>query len=66
MSKRDVERRLEDLEEGPKGEYPKPSLAELLSYEWECVDERRNLYRSKDTNQIRHHDPEAFRAVLED
>jgi hypothetical protein len=54
QSKREIERTLEDLEENPANEYPTVSLAELLAYEWETVDEERNLERRQDTGEVYH------------
>ncbi|MDG5821845.1 hypothetical protein [Natronococcus sp. A-GB7] len=44
--KRNIERRLNDLEES-EAEYPKATLCEIFGYleSWETVDEERNLVR---------------------
>lgn len=51
-SKREIEQQLEDIEEGPPGEYPTVDLALVLSCEWETVDKERNLKRRQDTGEV--------------
>jgi len=58
-SKRDIEQTLEEIEDAPPGEYPVlDTLAELLAYDWEVVDEENNLWERQDTGQIYHHPQE--------
>ena len=51
-SRREIERELDDIEEGSSGEYPTVDLALLLSYDWEAVDKERNLKRRQDTGEV--------------
>jgi len=56
-SKREIERQLEEIEEGPPGEYPTVTLCEIFSCEWETVDEERRLERRQDTGEIYYFPP---------
>lgn len=54
-SKREIEQRLEELDTDPADEYPTVTLAGLLAWEWESVDEERNLKRRQETGEIYYH-----------
>jgi len=51
-SRREIEQTLEEIEEGPPGEYPTVDLALALSCDWETVDKERNLKRRQDTGEV--------------
>jgi len=51
-SRREIEATLEDIEQGPPGEYPTVDLALVLSCDWEPVDKERNLKRRQDTGEV--------------
>jgi len=67
-SKREIAKALDDIEDGPPGEYPTlNTISELLGYEWEVVDDENNLWERQDTGQIYHHPQEVqdgFEAAL--
>ena len=55
MTRRDLERRLSELEQTPDGdEYPMVPLATALSGEWVCADLENHLYRDPDTGELYH------------
>jgi len=59
-SKREIARVVEDMEDGPPGEYPTlDTLAELLAYDWKIVDEENNLWERQDTGEVYHHPQES-------
>jgi len=65
-SKREIEATLEDIEEGPPGDYPHlDNLALLLGYEWdfESMGEERLVERDKDGEMFFY--PEEFEMVLQ-
>lgn len=48
-SRREIERRVNELSDGPAREYPVvDSFARLWGYEWTVVDEDRELYENED------------------
>lgn len=64
-SKREIARKLEDIEDGPPGEYPKlDTIVLLLKHDWEIVDEENSLWERQDTGEIYHH-PQEMQDKLE-
>ena len=52
-TKRDIERKLDEMDANPGQEYPKlDTLAELLGYDWEDVESEDEFWRRKETGQI--------------
>lgn len=63
-SKREIEQKLDELDPDPADEYPVlDTLAELLGYDWETVEEGEQLVRRKETGQIYYFPPECEAAV---
>jgi len=64
-SKREIQQALDDMEAGPPGDYPQlDSLALLLSYDWEIIDDENNLWERQDTGQV-YHFPQEMQDSLE-
>lgn len=67
-SKREIARELDEIEDGPPGDYPLlDTLSNLLSHDWEVVDEENNLWERQSDGKIYHRPQElqdGFEAAL--
>ncbi|MDL0123634.1 MULTISPECIES: hypothetical protein [Halobacterium] len=64
-SKREIARQPDQIENGTPSEYPKlDTLAELLSYDWEMVDEENRLWERQEDGK-EHYFPEGFEQAIE-
>lgn len=65
-SRREIERKIEELDPKPSDEYPVvDNLAMLLGYEWEAVEGEDQLHRREDTGELYYFDPGFEQAVLD-
>lgn len=63
-TRKDLSRRLEDVTEEEYGDLPTLTLAELLTYDIETVDEERSIVRVVETGDLRKTEPLEDRYTL--
>lgn len=64
-SKREIKRKVEELEPDPMDGRPVlDTLCELLGYDWEVVDDEKNLWRRQETGRVWYVDP-GFEQTIE-
>jgi len=64
-SKREIERRLEEIEPDVRDDYPVvDNLSVLLSQDWNTVDEEQNLY-ANEAGTVHYFDPEFIDTVAD-